>query len=467
MTRSNHRLQVHPLNIKKAKALGHVSHWFDALEPRKMLSGQGLLAQYFDNPDLTGTAVHHDVHAVVDEDWGMGSPANALHADAFSVRWTGKVEAQYSQAYTFTVTAQGGVRLWVNNQQIIDQWTAEGSGSFSGNISLTANQKYDIRLEYRETAGDAGVALLWSSPSQTQQIIPLARLSHWLQTQIGSGVTGSMSYNSGTGVYTIQGSGSNLGESSNTHFTYQNISGDAEIVARLVSKSNDWSSVGLMIRDGLGTGAQSYVLVLSDNGKVFGISNATTGKSIDISQERYAPVWMRVVRKGDTLTGYVSQDGNTWVALWGRNINMSEAVQVGFAVSSHSTTSLVTATFDNVRISSPQWDHDTSWLGNTFNGAGQWVQNDIKGFYVASDGTIFTNSPWDEGGSEAGVYKDQQNLGRLANLHGWGRSGGWAVTADSNYVYALVGQDYLGWDATGYPSSGQYWNVIARYHRST
>jgi len=44
--------------------------------------------------------------------------------------------------------------------------------------------------------------------------------------------------------------------------------------------------------------------------------------------------------------------------------------------------------------------------------------------YVAPDGTIYTNSEWDEGGREAGIYKDGDVIGMLSEMHGWGRLGG-------------------------------------------
>ena len=42
----------------------------------------------------------------------------------------------------------------------------------------------------------------------------------------------------------------------------------------------------------------------------------------------------------------------------------------------------------------PTISYKTSWLGNTFGGGSKWVQNQISGMYVASDGTVYTNSVW-------------------------------------------------------------------------
>jgi len=57
-------------------------------------------------------------------DWGSSAPRNDMNAKSFSVRWTGKVRARFSETYNFNVTAKDGVKLWVNNELIIDKWRA-------------------------------------------------------------------------------------------------------------------------------------------------------------------------------------------------------------------------------------------------------------------------------------------------------------------------------------------------------
>jgi len=60
---------------------------------------------------------------------------------------------------------------------------------------------------------------------------------------------------------------------------------------------------------------------------------------------------------------------------------------------------------------SPLKPYRTSWIGNTFSGAAR-VQNFIDGMYVAPDGTIYTNSVWDEGAKEAEFIRTKTRLGR-------------------------------------------------------
>jgi hypothetical protein len=138
-------------------------------------TGTGLRGEYFDNVDFTGLKVVR-IDPVVNFNWGSGSPDPLIHPETFSVRWTGQVEAQHSEAYAFYVRADDGLRLWVNNQLIIDHWHDQSFRERRGSITLQAGQKYDIKLEYYERVDQAAVQLLWSSPSQAKQIIPQARL---------------------------------------------------------------------------------------------------------------------------------------------------------------------------------------------------------------------------------------------------------------------------------------------------
>lgn len=113
----------------------------------------------------------------------------------------------------------------------------------------------------------------------------------------------------------------------------------------------------------------------------------------------------------------------------------------------------------------PNISYKTSWIGNTFGGGSKWVQNQISAMYVASDGTVYTNSVWDEAGREAGIYKDGDAIGKASNLHGWGRLGGEAVTANSKYLYIAMTQGAIDrMVIQDYPPSQTNWYCVRRYN---
>jgi len=79
------------------------------------------------------------IDATVNFSWNGAAPDPALTGDHFAVRWTGKVKPVYTEAYTFTTVSDDGVRLWVNNQLLVDHWTSHTSAQDSGTIVLNAN----------------------------------------------------------------------------------------------------------------------------------------------------------------------------------------------------------------------------------------------------------------------------------------------------------------------------------------
>ena len=138
-------------------------------------TGNGLSVTYYDNSNFTGTTVT-GVDPTVDFAWGGGSPSASIGNDTFSARWTGQVQPQFTGTYTFYTQSDDGVRLWVNGQQIINNWTGHAQTENSGTLALTAGQRYDIRMEYYENGGSAVARLLWSSASVPKAVIPSARL---------------------------------------------------------------------------------------------------------------------------------------------------------------------------------------------------------------------------------------------------------------------------------------------------
>lgn len=138
-------------------------------------SGEGLYGQYFDNIDFTGLE-RVQIDSRIAFNFGNGSPSSDIEAETFSIRWTGRVEALFSETYTFETRSDDGVRLWVDNQLIIDNWTDHAPTTNTGTIALQAGELTDIRLEYYENSGGALIELVWSSPSQSREFIPQTQL---------------------------------------------------------------------------------------------------------------------------------------------------------------------------------------------------------------------------------------------------------------------------------------------------
>jgi YVTN family beta-propeller protein len=140
-------------------------------------TGTGLRAQYFANRTLSGTPVLTRTEAV-NFDWRRGSPGTGVPVDNFSVRWTGSVRAASTGTYRFRTVSDDGVRLWINGQQLISNWTDHSAtANTSGAVTLQAGQRYSVTLEYYERSSDAVARLQWLTPGASAYVaIPPAAL---------------------------------------------------------------------------------------------------------------------------------------------------------------------------------------------------------------------------------------------------------------------------------------------------
>jgi len=179
-------------------------------------NGTGLIGDYYSSQakTLLDPPTLERLDSTVNFDWGTGSPDPNISADTFTARWTGLVQPHYSQTYTFYTSTDDGVRLWVNGQKLIDEWVDQAPTEWSGTITLTADQKYGIVMEYYENTGGASAKLSWSSTGQVKEIIPQTQL--YPVSQYANGVQPSVSRSLDGTQLTISWSGSYVLESAPT-----------------------------------------------------------------------------------------------------------------------------------------------------------------------------------------------------------------------------------------------------------
>lgn len=120
--------------------------------------------EYFANPWLAERPLLIQPASAIDFAWGNGSPDPSLPADNFSGRWQHFAWLLRGD-YRFTVVANGGVRLWLDQDLLVDRWV-EQSTTDQVDVSLSDDSFYRVRLEYFDGAGPAELYLSWAPISE-------------------------------------------------------------------------------------------------------------------------------------------------------------------------------------------------------------------------------------------------------------------------------------------------------------
>jgi enterochelin esterase-like enzyme/fibronectin type 3 domain-containing protein len=199
-----------------------------------------------------------------------------------------------------------------------------------------------------------------STNSSQASVTPTVNVpSPWLAQDIGAGgLAGGASFTNG--VLTVIGCGADIWDPSD-EFRFVNVtnSGNCTVIARVTSASvediNPWSKAGVMIRDSMDPGAaNAFIGVTPGNGVTFQYrSSDGGGSSSNNVTGPTAPYWVKLVRSGNTFTGYSSPDGANWTQVGSSAFAMASTAYPGLAVTSHDAYTLSTATFDHV--TGPGW----------------------------------------------------------------------------------------------------------------
>lgn len=249
-------------------------------------NGTGLKGSYYSNQAKTftdpATLVRTD--STVNFDWGNGSPDPSISVDTFTARWTGSVQPVLSDTYTFYTTTDDGVRLWINNQLVIDSWVDQSPTERSGSISLVSQQRYNFRMEYFENGGGAAASLSWGTPLMAKVIIPQSQL--YITSNPPPSITltspvGGSSYTTSASV-TMKASASALYNTISKVDFYTN----ANLVGSVTNSSGTGSNSFTLTATGLGAGNYSLIAVATD---LSGLSGTSAPVNITVNTGSGAP----------------------------------------------------------------------------------------------------------------------------------------------------------------------------------
>jgi len=322
---------------------------------------------------------------------GSGSPAPVITSLSAT---TGPVGSQVIiSGFWFGVT-QGGSLVNLNGTPVtINTWNAT-----SINITIpTGATSGPLVVSVAPSMNDSNPVVF----EVTSQPLP----TPWLDQDVGLvGAAGSATYASG--IFTVNGAGTGItGTADGMHFVYQPLSGDGTIIARVVSVQGS-AQAGVMIRetlDGDATEGTTYY----QQPYIYFCDRSSTGASFSTwgNANGTLPYWVELVRSGNTINSYYSPDGVNWAQNGpSQTVTMAQSVYIGLAVSSENSSSLATATFDNVSVSAPgsgspapvitSLSATTGPVGSQVIISGFWFGVTQGGSLVNLNGTPVTINTW-------------------------------------------------------------------------
>jgi outer membrane protein assembly factor BamB len=256
-------------------------------------------------------------------------------------RWTdtsGATPVTYFTAYTSTNgttwTAVPGSTTVLN----ITGTTLAGLAVTSHNPNVLGTVKFDTVSLTTTGVQPAGICI-----------------AAWNCTDIG-GATPVGAQNLAGGAWTIQAGGGDIWDPADSfRYIFHALPGDGTVSARLasLSNSNPWAKAGLMLRRSTDPVAPYYaIFVTPANGLVIQYRTLQGGTTSQVAAGPGAgPIYVRITRTGTTFSAATSTNGTAWTVVPGSSVSLpalTGSLLSGMAVTSHDTTKLVTAVFDNV-----------------------------------------------------------------------------------------------------------------------
>ena len=237
-------------------------------------------ACYFKGITLSQFVLSRTDAAPLNFAWGYGSPDPSIPTDGFSARWEGSFTFN-AGTYTFSVTSDDGVRLYVDDRLVIDRWIPQAPTTYTATVAMSAGS-HKVRMEYYEDGGAATAKLSWTLSGGTNPA-PLTRyLSDltWIRATNGWGPAekdksnGELAQGDGHAI-TIHGSqyAKGLGVHAASDVTY-NLGGQCSTFQADIGLDDEIAPLGSIVFQ-----------VLKDGTKVFDsglITNASGKRTISV-----------------------------------------------------------------------------------------------------------------------------------------------------------------------------------------
>jgi len=136
--------------------------------------GRGLRAEYFASRAMAGTPAATGRDTTIDLAWHEAAPRPGLDPDDFGVRWTGSFTPPESGTYRLGLIGTMKFELAVDDSVVVRSVYPSRDGEYpdprlvqSAPLQLEGGKRYRLRIEARESYGEADLQLVWSQPGRS------------------------------------------------------------------------------------------------------------------------------------------------------------------------------------------------------------------------------------------------------------------------------------------------------------
>ncbi|MHC4519069.1 MAG: DUF1349 domain-containing protein, partial [Planctomycetota bacterium] len=250
----------------------------------------------------------------------------------------------------------------------------------SGSQSMPLEYANDAAPFYSEAEYDLGSLNLDTNGADTLRLFVSGQAPAFLETASSSILMNAI----GNDIW---------GTADQFRYAYRTLTGDGSMTVRVdaIDGSPDgWVKGGVMIRQNTDAGAvNAFTAVTGGSGDGATFQWRETADTASDSSRTLTgiapPYYARVVREGNTFTGYLSADGVEWQQQGDSSVDvvMTDPVLIGLALTSHNVDQATSAEFSEVSFTG---NVSASWEMAEI-GATQPVGNDVAPLYVAIEDT--------------------------------------------------------------------------------
>ena len=321
----------------------------------RQLTGDGTIVARVDGVQNT----HHWAKAGVMIRESLAAGSRNAYAFVSAARGVAFQRRTSTNGSTVSTIVSGAAPEWVRIERAGSSITASRSAdgvtwSRIGTQSMTLPATIYVGLAV--TSHNVAIASRAALSSVSLTTPAADSASQWSSSDIGSGILPGSTTVDG-GVFTVKGAGRDIwGTSDQFRFVYRQVTGDTDVIARVTSvlAVDVWTKAGVMIRSSLAANsAHASLFVSGAKGVAFQRRPTTGAVSVHTAGGgRTAPWWVKLSRRGATITAFQSPDGRTWSAVSAQALALPATFYVGLAVTSHDAARVAAATFENVSVES-------------------------------------------------------------------------------------------------------------------